>query len=103
MSKVLKLSEFREKREEEASLDLELSDGTVLRIPPPDLWPDKCMDVLALQRKGEADDSDLAKAIWGAANWKKYVADGGTTAMFSRLLIERFQMTTGESSASSSS
>ena len=99
----LKLGEVRERLAEKGSIEVELSDGTVLVVPPPELWSDKCREIIKAQRAGEADDSDLAKEILGAAGWKKFLADGGTTALFSHLLIERFQMTAGESSASSTS
>lgn len=99
----LKLGEVRERLAEKGSLEVELSDGTVLVVPPPELWPDKCRDIIKKQRTGEADDGDLGREIFGAANWRKFLADGGTVAMFSHLLIERFQMTAGESSASSTS
>ena len=98
--KVIDFAEWRDERERSASIDVRLSDGTLLRVPPPELWPDKCRSIIADQSK---DDSELAKAIWGADNWKKFVADGGTTAAFSQLLIERHQASLGESSASSTS
>lgn len=100
---VLKLGEVRERLAEKGSVNIELGDGTTLTIPPPELWSEKCRDIIKDQRLGKADDADLAREMWGAANWKKFVADGGTTALFSHLLIERFQMTTGESAASSTS
>lgn len=99
----LKLHDWMDERTEEASLDVTLSDGTVLTIPPPELWPEECKAVLEKQRAGKADDSDLGKLIWGKDGWDAFIADGGTTAAFTRLLIERHQLTSGESSASSSS
>jgi hypothetical protein len=99
----LKMGEVRERLAAKGSLEVELSDGTVLVIPPPELWSEKCRDIIKKQRTGDADDGDLAKEIFGAAGWKAFLADGGNTAQFSYLLIQRFQMTAGESSASSTS
>jgi hypothetical protein len=96
----LKLGEVRERLVEKGAIEVELSDGTIIRIDPPELWPDKCRAVL---KDPEKDDADLGREMMGAENWKKFVADGGTGALFAHLLMERYQMTTGESSASSTS
>lgn len=98
--KKIKLGEMQERLIDEGALDVELDDGTVLRIDPPELWSDKCREILTDSTK---DDADLGREMMGAANWKKFVAQGGTGALFARLLIERYQLTLGESEGSSTS
>jgi hypothetical protein len=96
----LKLSEVRERLVEKGAIDVVLDDGTVLRIDPPELWSDKCRSILTDPTK---NDADLGREMMGADNWKKFIAEGGTGALFASLLMERYQLTKGESEASSSS
>jgi hypothetical protein len=96
----VKLGEVRERLVEKGAIEVELSDGKVLRIDPPELWSDKCRHIL---RDSTKDDADLGREMMGADNWKRFVADGGTGALFAHLLMERYQMTAGESAASSTS
>lgn len=96
----LKLGEVRERLADAGAIDIELDDGTVIRIDPPELWSDKCRSILTDPTK---NDVDLGTEMMGAANWKKFVADGGTGALFAHLLMERYQLTKGESEASSTS
>jgi len=96
----LKLGEVRERLVDKGAIEVELSDGTIIRIDPPELWPDKCRQVLNDPAK---TDADLGREMMGAENWKKFAADGGTGALFAHLLMERYQMTAGESSGSSTS
>lgn len=96
----LKLGEEIERLAEEHGLDIELSDGTVVSIPPPELWPEESKDIFG---NPQAEDEDLARCLMGDENWALFVADGGTPILFSHFLARRYQLTVGESSASSTS
>jgi len=96
----LRLADVKERLVDKYAIEVELSDGTVLRIDPPELWSDKCRQVLTDPSK---NDIDLGREMMGKAAWDKFVADGGTGALFAHLLQERYQLTKGESEASSTS
>lgn len=96
----VKLSELVERQRTKGAIEVELSDGSVLQVDPPELWSDKARKIAA---DPKATDEDLGKELFGAEQWKKFIADGGGVGMFVLILQERFNMTAGESSASSSS
>jgi hypothetical protein len=96
----LRLSEVRERLIDKGAIEVVLDDDSVLRIDPPELWSDKCRQILVDPTK---NDVDLGREMMGKANWDKFVAGGGTGALFAHLLQERYQLTKGESEASSTS
>lgn len=96
----LKLADEIERLEDEFSIEVKLDDGSTLRIPPPELWPDEARDIWSDPKK---DDRDLGRAILGDEGWDRFTANRGTGSMFAHLLAKRYQLTLGESSASSSS
>lgn len=96
----IKLSDLIERQREKGSIDVELSDGSVIHVDPPELWSDKSRKIAADPKK---TDEDLGKELFGIEAWNQFCADGGGTGMFVVLLQERYNLTSGESSASSSS
>lgn len=96
----LNLGDEVERLKVERGLEVELSDGSTITIPPPELWPDESR---AIFKDKDKTDRDLAIVLWGEDGWERFVADGGTESLFAHLLAKRYQLTTGESSASSSS
>jgi hypothetical protein len=96
----IKLSDLVERKRTEGAIEIELSDGSSLQVDPPELWSDKARKIAA---DPKSTDEDLGKELFGAEQWKKFLADGGGVGMFVVILQERFNMTAGESQASSSS
>jgi len=82
-----KLSDYRSKRIEEASIVVELDDGTDITIPPADCWPDK------LPRGGEA----LFRAVLGDDQFDRYIAAGGTMKLLDSIVADATKATVPES------
>ena len=69
------LAEFRDKRQAEGAINIDLGDGSdPVVIPAAELWPD---DLPSVTRKAE-----FAKAIIGESEWDRFVAAGGTYRLF---------------------
>lgn len=96
----LKLADEMERLAADHSLEVELNDGSTITIPPPELWPDESREVYVDPTK---DDRDFGRAILGNEAWERFVANGGTGPLMAHLITQRYQMTLGESSASSTS
>lgn len=80
-------------------LELEMRDGSVFTIDPPQLWPD---DVITLSR--DNDLIALAKVILGGVDkYDQFVAAGGTAGMLGEVVQQEFGSTIPELQASSSS
>lgn len=101
------LADYKERKADEGSIDVDLPDGTTFRIPPPELWPD--LVTLRIQAE-QASPSDapytheqMARDIVGTEEFDHFVAQGGTATLFHMLLKEEHGLEPGESSASSSS
>lgn len=90
----VKLGDFKQQRIEAAGVELELDDGTVLVIPPPDLWPDDLF-------KSKTDE-DYIRGIMGDQA-DAFVAGGGTARIINSLMIEKAHLSVPESGASSTS
>lgn len=88
----VKLSEWRE-RKMAGAIEIEVDDGQVFVIPPPDLWPDE----------GHAARGDLpatAKAILGEDRYAAFLEAGGSARMLNAIFAEHHGADPGESSAS---
>lgn len=95
----IKFSDWKGKKEDEGAIEIELDDGSLIRIAPPELWPDEATHA------AEAEDIvGLAVALTGGPEpYQKFLAAGGSAAMISIMLKEVHGVEVGESSASSSS
>lgn len=93
MARRVVLSEFRDERVKDASIEIELSDGSTVTVPPPECWPDK------LPRGIVA----VAMAVLGDEQWGRYAADGGTAKMLDKIITDAQGATAGESPASTGS
>lgn len=97
------LADFKERKADEGSVDVKLSDGTRMRIPPPELWPDVVIERIQAERAGgDAYPLErMARDMVGDEPFDMFVADGGTTTLFHAILADSHQLDVGESSASS--
>lgn len=94
--KRVKLSDYKDRKADEGSIEIEGDAGTVFRVPPPELWDD---DVMALS---QADDN-LAVAtrlLGGEETYAQFVAEGGSAATLMGIIAEAHGVTVGESAAS---
>lgn len=73
------LQDFKAKKEDEGAIDIELSDGYVLTIPPPEFWSDAVLEA------GE-DHVAAATALIGPDNYARLVADGGSAVSLLAIL-----------------
>lgn len=64
----LSWTEYADKRLAEAGIEIEMPDGTVITVPPGDLWPDD------IPRDGEA----MFRAILGDDQFDAFKAAGGS-------------------------
>lgn len=89
---IYKLSEMIERAHED-DVTIELADGTNLVVPPSELMPDSLMRQIIA---GEIDDDALAEALVGSDQYAKYLAEGGTTVLFWKIVNEARGATPGE-------
>jgi hypothetical protein len=97
------LTDYRDTKEREGAVDVELPDGTTLRIPPPVMWPEE----VAKLKTGDHDDLVKGCAlILGDDGWERWVAAGGTSVLLMSMIDDSLQgdgLGLGESSASTAS
>jgi hypothetical protein len=95
----MKLREYVEQKLEAlklpARLEFELDDGTTIELTHQWLWSDK---VQAAVNRAQSD-TDKAKAILGAQEYKRLIAGGGSSnqLMFAVEMMKRPQPADGES------
>lgn len=92
------LHDFKDKKRLEGQLDIELSDGSVLTVPAPELWPDETEPMI---RAGE--NVALGRFLLGEESYEAFLADGGTAALLGSMVSERHGVDPGKSSASDDS
>lgn len=88
------LAEFVERKNTELGIDIDLSDGSTVRVPAPECWP----DMRAIE-----DLNECARLILGDEQWARFTADGGTYKLLDSILADAKGAGAGESSASSES
>jgi hypothetical protein len=91
-----KLSEYIESKRTGRQTHIELSDGTVLKVDPLELWSD---EVLSYSR---SDQVRAAKALLGDDDYARYHADGGTAALLLTMMQEQQGVSAGEAPPSPS-
>jgi hypothetical protein len=97
------LQDYRDTKEREGATDVELPDGTTVRIPPPVLWPE---EVASLQAGDHADMVRGCQLILGQEQWDRFVGAGGTSVMLMGIIDDTLKaegLAVGESSASTGS
>lgn len=87
----IKLSDFKERKGREGSVEVETDDGQVFVIPPPELWPD---DVAKLYQ--ENDGVGMCRALLGSDKYDAFVAAGGSSAMIGAIFAEVHGADAGE-------
>lgn len=96
----VKLTDRLEYQANKRGFEVELSDGAVLYVPPPELWTKEARAVLA--KKGTTFEQ-WHRALVDGDVYDQYLAEGGTPELLEAMLREHYRATRGESSASSSS
>ena len=91
MPKKYNLSEFIERRVEEDGIEIELSDGTSVTIPPAELWPDEAAAAIDAN-----DDEALARAIMGDEAFDRFRADGGGWRLLNAFIRDAKGVDAGE-------
>lgn len=95
----VKLSDYKERKQDEGAVDVELDDGSTFRIPPPELWPDSFAK--GLKNEEFRNDAEAqARMIVGDDEFDRFIAGGGTTMLFHSLLKEEHGIEVGESEPS---
>lgn len=85
-----KLSEYIEAKRGGRQTHIELSDGTVLKVDPLELWSDEVLE------NAQADQVKAARALLGDADYERFKADGGTAALLLTLVQETQGVSKGE-------
>lgn len=92
----IKLQEYIQTKRNGRQTEIELSDGTILRVDPLELWND---DVLTYAR---SEPVRAAEALLGSEDYAKFKADGGVASLLLKMLTEAQGVTPGEASPSPS-
>jgi hypothetical protein len=90
------LSEFIESKRAGRQTEIELPDGSTIRVDPIDLWSD---DALTLS---QTDPVKAAKTILGEDVYTQFKAGGGSAGVLFALLTDKQGVTAGEASPSPS-
>lgn len=86
----VKLSDFKERKEIEGAIDVEMDDGQVFRFPPPELWPDE----FTRTRKDMAPE-EQARALLGE-QFDAFIAAGGTIMLALSIVGDHHGASAGE-------
>lgn len=99
MGRTVKLSEYKDKRRDEGSIEIIGENGETFIIEPPELWPDEAQ---AMASAG--DNLGLVRLILGGdTEYDRFVAAGGNAASLAGIIQDNLGATPGKSPASSSS
>lgn len=85
-----KLSEYIERKQVEAGVEIETDDGQVFHIPAPELWSDD------VAKKAQEDNEACVRAMLGDERYDAFVAAGGSSAMVLGILNEVHDLSLGE-------
>lgn len=88
-AKRINLADWVERKKEAGTVEVEMQDGTVYSIDPPETWGD---DQLAAARLGNLH---LAQALLGD-RYEEFVEKGGSSARLIHLLTEEHGLSLGE-------
>lgn len=96
---MINLADFKKRKEREGSIPVELDDGHIFRIPPPELWPDAFYTKTEAAKKngGGYDLEEMARDMVGNdAEYDRFLANGGSAGLFHSLLKEAHAISTEE-------
>lgn len=85
------LADYKAKKIDEGSIDIELEDGTVVVVPPPQVWPD---EVIVAARSGDPIVS--AKLLLGDAEYERFLAGGGSGSVLNAIILDELGLSPGE-------
>ena len=89
----VKLSDRIERQIATRGIEIETDDGTVVLIPPPELWSD---EVRVVASNPETTSEEFARVLMGEDQWAKFIDDGGTPRLFDMIVREHWDASTGE-------
>lgn len=92
MPRRIKLADYKQKKRDEGAIEIEMEDGSVFHVDPPELWPDE-IQPLALAEDGVG----MAKILIGEDRYADFVAAGGTASMVSAMVGDELGLSPGES------
>jgi hypothetical protein len=85
------LADYKAKKIDEGAIDIELDDGTIVTVPPPQVWPD---DVILAARTG--DPIGPAKLLLGDKEYERFLAGGGSGSVLNAIIFDELGMSPGE-------
>lgn len=89
------LTDYKDKKRREGSIEIETDDGQVFTVDPPELWPDV--------KFSDLENEAVGRLLLGDEPFERFIAAGGTATILLGILNEKHDLTVGESEASSSS
>lgn len=96
MAVTINLADYVERRRAANTVDIELGDGTIIGVPPAELWSEEVFAIL-----GEGDADKAMRLILGEEQTARFVAEGGNSRILNGIIKEAQGLTAGESEASS--
>lgn len=95
MGTVIDLQAEWDRIDREKSIDLKLSDGTIVHMLAPQLWPEPVLDALR-DDLPHTDRNAFAALVFGEDNWAKIAADGKTYPFVDAILVKHLEASLGE-------
>lgn len=84
------LADYKAKKIDEGAIDIELDDGTVIVVPPPQVWPD---EVIVAARSG--DPINPARLLLGEEEYERFLAGGGSGAVLNAIIFDEIGLSPG--------
>ena len=91
------LNDFKAKKAEEGSIEIEVEGGKVFTIPPPELWPDE----VAEAAKRNDTVASAAALLGDEAEYEAFKSAGGSATLLWSIIQDELGADVGESPASS--
>jgi hypothetical protein len=91
MARRVNLAAFKERKNEENSIEIEAGDGSVFVVPAPECWPDSIGDLAAT-----GDNVGMARALLGDDDYDLFVEAGGSAALLGAIVADEHGVSAGE-------
>lgn len=90
---VIDFAAWRREQMDKGALDINMGDGVIVRLPPPELWPNAVRELVL----SGAPVEEHHRAILGDAGYDQWVGAGGTTDALEWFIRNRHELTVPES------